>query len=196
MRQFAGYLVAAMVLVSVSGCSQRPEEEMESANEALNEARAAEADRYASEVYQEAVDAFESAKAEIQAQDEKFFMTRSYGEARNLLRTATATANRAAEESAAGREQARQEAETAIQQARTALDAAQASVKQAPRGKGSQADIDAMNAELAVLQTTLDEAQSAYEGGDYLTALTKAESVSSDASSIRQDIEQARKKAT
>lgn len=182
---------------SLSGCAQAPQQDIDSAKAVIEEARTAQADKYAPESFQQAEDALQSAMAEIEAQNGKFAMFRSYERATELLAQAKETGTKAKADGEAKRSEARQAAEALIKEAEIALDAAKTSLTTAPRGKGTRADIEAMKAEIETLSSTLTEAHQAFDSGDFLSAKAKADSVKAQAGQISSDIQQARaKKAT
>jgi len=185
----------AMIVVLVS-CARAPEKEVTEVMQALDQARVAEADLYASQTFQEAEDTLASAQAEIEVQSEKSIVSRSYDEAKQLLESAKQAAHRALYEASSGREQARLDAKAAIKDARAALESAGASVAKARPGKGTQADLEAIKVDLEALQTVLTEAESDFEAGNYIEAQNKAEVVLAEAGSIGQDMGNALKKAT
>lgn len=187
------YLLAVLILaLGLGACAQAPQQEIDGAKAALEAARALE--KYVPEVFKQASDALNTAMAEVEAQNGKFALMRSYDQAKQLLAQATESANKAKAAGEAKREEVKKAAEALIQEAQTALDAAKAAVETAPRGKGTEADIAAMKADLEAQATALTEAQSAFSSGDYLAAQSKADSVKTMATQISNDIAQAKTK--
>jgi hypothetical protein len=189
-----GLWLSAGALLMLSACAQPPQEAIDGANAALESARTAEAPEYAPEAWQLAQDANSSAMAEIQAQNEKFSMLRSYDTATQLLDKATQAANAAATEATTAREEAKRNAEALIEEAQVALDAAKAALESAPRGKGTQADIMAMQAEVEAMTASLAAAREAVASGKYRAAESGATSVRDQANAIAADISQAKGK--
>ena len=185
-------LVVIMLALQLGACAQAPQQEIDGAKAAIEAARSLE--KYAPEAFKQASDALNTAVAEVEAQNGKFALTRSYSQAKQLLAHATEAASKAKAAGEAKREEVKKTAEVVWQEAQTALDAAKAAVETAPRGKGTDADIAAMKADLDAQATALNEAQSAFRSGDYLTAQSKAESVKTMATQISNDIAQARAK--
>jgi hypothetical protein len=190
-------VVRGLVLVSalsLTACGGPPEEEIRSAEAAMSEARQAGADRYATEAYGKAESSLTQANAEVEAQKGRFVLMRSYGRAKQLLRQAAADAGTAKTEAAAGRVQARGEAEATIASARTALDAAIAAVAGAPAGKDSRGDLAIMKGDLEALKGILSEAEAAQGSEDYATALERAQKVRQEAEAISADVASALRK--
>lgn len=194
---FRQSVVRGLVLVSalsLAGCGGPPEEEVQAAQAALSGAKDAGADRYAPEAYGKAEESLAQANAEVEAQKGRFVLMRSYGRAKQLLRQAEADAGTAKSEAAAGRMQARGEAEATIAAARTALDAAVAALASAPAGKDSRGDLQILRGDLEALKGTLSEAEAAQGSEDYATALERAQKVRQEAEAISADIANALRK--
>jgi hypothetical protein len=190
-------VVRGLVLVSalsLAACGGPPQEEIQAAESALSEARAAGADRYAPEAYGKAEETLAQANAEVEVQKGKFVLMRSYGRGKQLLRQAAADAGTAKTEAAAGRVQARGEAEATIASARTALDAAIAAVASAPAGKDSRGDLQIMKGDLEALKGILSQAEAAQGSEDYATALERAGKVRQEAEAISADVASALRK--
>lgn len=190
-RFFKGLVLVAMV-AALAGCAKAPDAELQAAQSALDAAKAAGAETYAPESLSRAEDTLAQAQAEIDAQNDKFALFRSYQRATELLAQAKTEAEQAQADAEAGKEQARREAQGALEQARTALDSATAALETAPRGKGAGADIEAMRADLEALTQSLAEAEAAFAAEDYLNAKSKAEEVQQQAAAIEADIAQAK----
>ena len=136
-------LILALCLSLVAmglACANAPQASIDEAKNALEAAREAGAEEYAPEAWQGAQDALTSAMTEVEAQNERFALLRSYDAAEQLLEEAQQAANTAATEAAEARERARLEAEGLIQEAQTALTAATTAVDTAPKGKGTAAN--------------------------------------------------------
>src|SRR5262245_319134 len=167
----------ALVALTAAGCAKAPDQEIGAAQAALAQAKAAGGDTYAPEPYHKAEEVMAQAKAEVDAQNGKFALMRSYKNAKLLLGQVKAEADRAREEAATGRVQFQRAAQIAPDEARPRLDAATAAVANAPAGKDSRADIDAMKGDLEALKATLAEADAANTAQDFATAKQKAEQV-------------------
>lgn len=184
--------VAALVLLVIVGCAKAPQEAVDATKAELDKAAEAQADMWASSEYQAAKQAMDAAQAEIDAQNQKWL--KNYDKATELLNTAKTEATKAGEAAVANKEQTRKDAEAAIADADAALQTAGASLKAAPRTKDSKADLQLFEDDLKGLTTTLEEAKSAQGAGDYKKALEQATSVKDKASSINQQLEEAKAK--
>ncbi len=175
----------------LAGCAQAPTEQLTATEQAIQQARTMEAETYAANHYQEAFDAINAARAEITAQDEAWFFSRDYGKAVELLTQAEQAADTAETTAQTNKEQARMEAEAALAQAESALAAAEQALQNAPAGKGTRAEIEALRADLAAAVTSLTEARQSFESSHYFEANTRLSAVIAKAQSISSEVEQA-----
>jgi hypothetical protein len=191
-RNVIGGFSLLMALV-LTGCAKPPQEAIDTAQAAVENAKTVEAATYASESLAKAEASMQQAQAELTAQGEKMF--KSYDRAGELLAQAKADAEQAATDAATGKETARLAAAEAIAGATAALDSAGMALTTAPASKDRKADMEAMTADLETLRGLLNEAQSAYDAGDYKAAQERAQQVSTEAGSMSTDIGMAQQKA-
>jgi len=176
MTKFRGALIGLAVVAFAIGCAEPPQVEIDAAKAALEAARA-EASEYAPEALSAAEDAASQLDAELKVQEEKFALMRRYETAKQLAASATEAANSAAQQAAAEKQRLQTQANDLIASAHTLITETQALLEQAPKGKGTQADIAALTADLAAAGTALADAESSVAGGRYKDAVAKAESV-------------------
>jgi hypothetical protein len=194
MRQISVAL-AGGALLALAACAQPPQQAIDGANQALEKARTAGAEEYAPEAWQLAQDSLKSATTEVQAQNDKFALFRSYDQASQLLDKAVKAADAAASEAGSARDEAKKRAEVAIQEAQAAVQAAQEALTKAPKGKGTEADLMAMKGELETMTASLAKAQESFAAGKYLAVESSAHSVTEQANAIATDIAQAQSKS-
>lgn len=180
-----------VALVALWGCAKAPQEAIDAAKAAVDAARAAEADRYAPDEFRAAEDTLAAAMAEVEVQNGKFALTRSYGAAQKLLAAALAAANNAKEAAAANKVKMQGEAQQLLLDAQAALTASKDLLKKAPRGKETKAAIESMQGDLTSIETMLAEANTAMTSGDFKTALDKAKACVNNANAIAEEIKMA-----
>ena len=188
-RSWFGMAVLVMALVTVVACGKPPQQEIDAAKAALDAAKSAQADKWASTDYQTAESSLSAAQLEVDAQAQKWF--KNYDKAKELMNTAKADAEKAATAAVANKETAKNEATTAIADATTALEAAKTALAGAPKGKDTKADLELFKQDLEGLAATLTEAQTAMGTEDYMGAKDKANSIKEKATSISDQIAQA-----
>lgn len=178
----SGLLVLAVVF---AGCAKAPETEMTQAQAALDDARnTAQADKWAPAEFQEAKSALDAAKTEIEAQNQRFALTRSYDKAIEDLAKVSEAAQRAKQAAGANKEAARNEAGTMLQEATAAISAAREALSRAPVTKDTRADIQLFTADLDGLDQSLGEVQNMISSEDYKAASSKAAAITQQANDI------------
>jgi len=188
-------IVMPLILLGLAmamGCAKPPQPAIDEAKQALQAARDAGAADYAAASLREAENAVAAVDAELQAQQKKFALMRSYKQTAALAATAKQAADKAKADAETGKEQTRQAAEQLMGQAKTALDEASAALKEAPRGKGSEMDIQAMNNDLQAVATAISEGEAAHQAGRYLESKAKFEAALNQANNVKAMVEQAK----
>jgi hypothetical protein len=191
MKRASVSIVIAAALVLAAGCSKPPETEIQASRDALSAAREAQAAEYAPESLQSAEDALERLEAELKVQEERFALMRSYDTATSLANEAKTSAERAASDAASGKERMRVEVEQSLASARTTLDEVRALVANAPVGKGSTADIAALQSDLTGIEQQLTTAQSTFDSGNYIEARAQVQAAMQDVERVRSDVQAA-----
>jgi len=190
-RMILGLTAVVGVALLTAACAKEPTEAVTAAKAALDAAQAAGAADYAPASLGEAETAAQALQAELKAQADAFALTRSYKKAEELAADAKAKAEKAASDAAAGKEAAKAEATTLIANVKTTAEAVKQLLDKAPKGKGSAADIEAMKADLAGIEASVADMDTAFEGGAYKDAKVKAEAAMQGLDKIKSDIEAA-----
>lgn len=184
-------LVVLVAALSLTACAKPPAEAISAAEQAQQAAVAAGADEYSPEAMNAVTEAKAALDAEIAAQGEKMSLTRSYKRAEELVAAYKTAADQATTAAAAAKEQAKTEATTLITEGRMALDEATAMLASAPRGKGSRADLAAMQADLEAAGASLTEAETSLANGMFLDARSKATSAKEAIQRVKDAVTQA-----
>lgn len=187
-------ILAALALFLVAGCSKAPEAEMQNADTAMQSAVTAEAEQYAPQSYQIAMDTLNAAKAAKTEQDSKFALFRSYGKSKQMFIAAQALSEKATTDAQAEKERVRQEVMGMMTQVQAVIDSATVALAKAPRGKGSKADIELIKADLDAVNSGFAAAKADFDGGKFLAAKAKFEAVANKAQGIIAQIEAAKAK--
>ena len=177
--------------VATAGCSSPPQADIDAATAAIGEAASAGAGEYAADSLKSAEDARAALEAELKVQEEKFALFRSYTKTAELAAAAKAAGEKAGQDAMAGKEAAKNAASAVIEEAKTALTEAQALLEKAPRGKGTQADLEAMKADLTAAATSIGEAEASFAAERYLDARAKAEAAKTAATTVTTAVQQA-----
>ena len=184
-------VLVALALASVLGCSSAPEAEMQASDAAMQAAVAGQAEQYAPEAYQLAMDTLNAAKAAKAEQDGKFALFRRYGKSAELFVSAKSLMENATTAAAEEKERVRVEVAGLLTQADSLLAAATQAVDKAPRGKGNKAEIELMKNEVASVGTALAEARADFDRGQFLVAKTKVDAVNQRLNTIINEVQTA-----
>ena len=187
-------IITLLALPLLIGCSKAPETEMQNAQSAIQSAKTAEAEQYAPEAYQMAMDTLNAATTAKQEQDGKFSLFRSYGKSKEMFLSAQALADRAATAAAAEKARVKAEVTALMGDTQTILESAAKALASAPRGKGSKADIELLKNDLAAATTAFEQAKADMQAENYLAAKAKFETVKAKAEGVIGDIEKAKAK--
>jgi hypothetical protein len=191
-RIFLAMSVLGTILLT--GCQKAPTEQVGAAQKALEEARTAEADKYAADDFNQAQKSFSDATDEITTQDKASFLTRSYSKAGQLLKDAQDKAQSAQTAAKDNKEKVKRELETLTTETEAALQAAKAALLKAPRGKDTKAELDAMKADLDATTTALAEARDMSTKGDYMGAKVSLTRSKQKATEVSSEVELAMQK--
>ena len=172
-------------------CAEKPIQGTDSALQALQAAKQAGAEKYAPESLRVAEDEYQKAQEEIAAQDDTFVMTRNYDAANAILVKVVADAEKAKTEAIASKQMVKTEAEGAVVLAKTSLEEAKNQLAQAPTGKGTQADLQALRGDLQAAETTFAEIDAIMAMEDFIGVKAKAESVQTLAARVNEQVAQA-----
>lgn len=185
-----GTLVLALGTMLMA-CAEKPIQGTDSALQSLQAAKQAGAEKYAPESLRVAEDEYQKAQEEIAAQDDTFVMTRNYDAANAILAKVVADAEKAKTEAIASKHMVKTEAEGAVVLAKTSLEEAKNQLAQAPTGKGTQADLQALRGDLQAAETTFAEIDAIMAMEDFIGVKAKAESVQTLAARVNEQVAQA-----
>jgi hypothetical protein len=184
-------LSVAILALTAMGCAKPPEADLSAARQAIEAARSAEATEYAPESMQAAEDAMRAVEAELQVQEEKFALFRSYKDAKAKVADVQSAAQKAQTDAQAGKEAMRAQATEAIAAARTRIEETKTLLASAPTGKGTAADIAMLKNDLMSAETMLGEAEAALAAGKVKEALANTNAAMSGADQVKMAVEAA-----
>jgi cell division septum initiation protein DivIVA len=193
MKNFFKFFVLGVFVVSLfSSCAKQPTQAIDSAKAAIEAASKEGASVYAADELKKLNDDLQAAMDEVNTQSKKFF--KSFGTAKEMLAKVQTEADALKATIPAKKEAAKNAALQAQTEAQTALEEAKALLGKAPMGKGTKADIMAMKADLAGLETSFAEIQTAIGGEDFLGASAKAATIKEKATAISDQVKAAMEK--
>ncbi len=182
-------LLAAMLL---GGCSSPPDQEMQSAQDAVSQAREMGAEEYVPEQFRALADSLNAAMAEKQEQDEKFALFRSYGDAKMKFEKVQQMAGEVNKKADAQREMVKQEVMAMVDNVGQMVEQAKTALSKAPKGKDNKAELELIKNELNGLAASYEEARADIENGEFGSAKAKLDSVLEGTQRIIDEITAAR----
>ncbi len=190
MKKFSRFLVLGIFVVALfSNCAKQPTQAVDAAKAAIDAAAKEGAGVYAADDLKKLNDDLQAAMDEVNTQSKKFF--KKFGTAKEMLAKVQTDADALKATIPAKIEAAKSAALQAQTDARVALDESKALLEKAPMGKGTKADIMAMKADLAGLETSFAEVQTAIDGADYFGASAKAATIKEKATVISDQVKAA-----
>ncbi len=184
--------LSLIVLVGLlTSCSEAPQTLIDETKAAFDAANQAEVNRYLPELYNEAQSKMDSAMTEIESQNSKFSLMRSYSKATALLQSASETAGKSVEAVALRKREIQKETETLFQDLDKSMKESGILISKAPKGKEGRAALESIQNELKIVETVVNEAKSAQNGNDFLTARDKARAALDKVNSLNAELQTA-----
>ena len=180
------------VTIVFTACAKQPTQELNDAKAAIDAAIAEGGEKYANEEVKTLNDEITAAMDEIKTQDGKIL--KNYDKAKELLAKVKTGGETLKTEMPAKKEKAKNDAMAALDAAKAAVNDARTLLGKAPRGKGTMADIEALKADVAGLESSLTEVQTLMDGEDYFAAADKANGIKTKAEEVSSQISQALEK--
>lgn len=190
MKKFLLLALALTLTAGLTACSKPPAEEIAAVKTAVDAVVAEGAEKYAPEEYKALQDAMTAAMEEVKAQEGKMFGAK-YDNAKQLLAQVQTSAVTVKETAVAAREAMATEVVTVKEAAVAGVADLQALLAAAPVGKGSEADLEAIRADVAGLETSLQEVQPLIDAGDFAGAKEKADAIQAKVAEITAEIQSA-----
>lgn len=189
MKRIAYLMIALSLMVALSGCAKKPEQEIKEAREAVDAVVALGGERYAAEELRQLTDSLNAAMNEVNTQDAKFI--KNYDKAKEMLSKVNAGAEKLKAEIPVRKEKARNDALAALETAKASVGEAKALLSKAPGGKGSRADIEALRADVSGLEASLEDVNGLIAAEDYLSAIDKSNAINEKALEVKTQVTQA-----
>ncbi|MDD5722256.1 MAG: hypothetical protein PHY29_00805 [Syntrophales bacterium] len=193
MKNILKYMALIMVTGFLfAGCAQPPTEEINMAKASVEAVVAEGAQKFAGEEAKQLTDTLQAAQDEIAVQDGKIF--KNYGKAKELLAKATADSETLKVLVAEKKEEAKGNAVAAQDAAKASVEEAKVLLEQAPKGKGSEADIEALKSDLKGIEDSLAEIEKAFDSEDYSVAVEKSNAIKEKSDAISNQVKAAMEK--
>jgi len=193
--------VLVLLVLGLASCAKPPEAEMSAAQAAIEQAKSKEAAEYAATELKAAEDSLAASRSEVDRQNAKFALFRSYKVAKAKALAAQTAGNTAAEAAVKNKEIARQDAEKsladavqAIADVRALLDSPQG--KKLMRAKEARQAIEQIKTELDATEASLENIRMAQSQEKFKPAARMAKEAASKARSLGSEVQAAVDKMT
>jgi hypothetical protein len=173
-----------MVAMSLAACAAPPQQLMDQASQAREEAKAAGAEMYASQSMQTAEAAYAAAEEQIAAEGKKFAASRNYKMATDKFNEAIAAYNQAKTDAMAAKDTMKGEVETMAKLATAEVDDVEQMLAKTTASRPKM-DVTEWQNEVAKLRQALSDASQAQGQEDYPTAKQKLQSVMDRATELK-----------
>lgn len=195
MKRILGALLPVFgLIILLTGCSSAPTEEIKATTDALKSIEIPDVNTYAPESLMAAQDEMNKALAEVKTQGEKFTLTRDYKQSVAMLKSTNELVEKARDEAQANKAKAKTDAEAALAELPLIFQEASDLLAEAPKGKDTKADLEAMQNDLTMAKEAAAEANNAMLSEKYPDALAKASTAKQKSFSIIEQVKNARQK--
>lgn len=183
------YLALALAAgCGLAGCEGTPVEQADQARRGVEDARQAEADKYAAEEFAQLVDSLRVGLIELDRQQAQFGFWRTYKVARHALEWTTRRAAEVRRQAQENKESVGQVAADALQMATTDVEATASSVAKIPRRIEYLEEIHAFKNDLKSLRAALQEMSADLLMENFGQVQAKAKAVQGQAERLRREV--------
>ena len=179
--------IAVIALTSfLTGCSKIPQAEIDAANTAIEAAKTAGAELYVPQEFAAVQDSMMSVQEKIEGQKSKWFA--NFDEAKTQLSEITTLATKAAENAEVRKNEIKEEIQKTLAEVKTTLEENKKLLTEAPTGKEGKTALEAIRAEITLLESSVNEATALLEKGEFLPTLDKVKASKEKALSINNEL--------
>lgn len=187
-----GFVSLVFVVSTLAlGCAKPPTAEIDGIKNAFEAVQTPESKQWAGRSLVDAEAAMDKVAGELKVQEDKFSLFRKYDAVKVAIADAQKAIDAVAPAVSAARNAAKEEAAQTIAIARTALAKAKELLANAPTGKGTEADLEMLKADVEGVEQAVEETQKTFDAGLYLEVGPKAKAATVRAEEVSASIEQA-----
>jgi len=183
---FASIAMIGLTTLVFTSCSKVPQEEIDAATSAVEQAASAGANIYVHDDFVALEDSLNSVMVEIESQKSKFI--RNYGAAKESLTGETQFAMEVKQQAETRKEELKIEIQNTIAEVKFLIESNRQLILQAPRGKEGTTALTAIKSEIDAVEQSVTETNALLEMGEYLASLDKAKIAKEKAGSINAEL--------
>ncbi|MBW7848109.1 MAG: hypothetical protein H3C41_08525 [Bacteroidales bacterium] len=192
MKNFVKTVFAfAIAGVLFTSCAKAPEVEITNAKAAIEATKATEADRYVPAEFKALQDSLNVALLEVENQNAKFALFRSYKKAAATLNNVMTLSEQVKSNAATRKEEVKAEAQQSLAEVTTLVTEVKELLAKAPKGKEGREALEAIQGDVVLVESFLAEVSTLINNGDYLTANDKVKAAGEKANSLKAELEEA-----
>ncbi|GAB1419584.1 hypothetical protein MASR2M12_23490 [Bacteroidales bacterium] len=192
MKNFVKTVFAfAIAGVLFTSCAKAPEVEITNAKAAIEATKATEADRYVPAEFKALQDSLNVALLEVENQNAKFALFRSYKKAAATLNNVMTLSEQVKGNAATRKEEVKAEAQQSLAEVTTLVTEVKELLAKAPKGKEGREALEAIQGDVVLVESFLAEVSTLINNGDYLTANDKVKAAGEKANSLKAELEEA-----
>jgi hypothetical protein len=185
-RIFAGITILGLTTLLFTGCAKLPQTEIDAANTAVEQAKAAGAEVYVHDNYIALQDSLKGVMVKIESEKSKFI--KNYASSKEALAGVTQFAGEVKQQAETRIEELKVEIDKTIAEVKTLIEANRKLVLEAPKGKEGTSALVAIKGEIDAIETSINETITMIEDGDYLATHHKAMALKEKATSINTEL--------
>jgi hypothetical protein len=192
-KNFFYFFAIVSIALVMSSCGKVPQAEIDAANAAVADAKAAQAETYVPEEFTALQDSLRIALENIEVQKSKLF--KKFGVAKQQLIGVSALAVTVKQNSEAKKVAVQAEITTTLTEITTLQEENKKLLTKAPRGKEGAAALEAIKTDIAAIETSVTEANTMVASGDFMSALYKVKAAKEKATAINTELTSAIEKS-
>jgi hypothetical protein len=176
------------IMLIASGCGNVPQQEIDSANAAIEAAQAAGAEVYMAESFTALKDSMMVAMESVEEGKSKFI--KNYGEGKEKLATITAMANEVLVQTETRIGEIKTQIEQMVVEINTLVAENRQLVSEAPKGKEGTSALVAIKGEISVIEASVSEAGTMVENGDIMGSFEKLSATKEKAGALNTELKE------
>jgi chromosome segregation ATPase len=186
--KFYAMLLTAAITMILTGCAKYPENEVQTAQNAIEKAQSAGAEMYAKDQFSALQDSLDNALLVLEQEKSKWFS--NYTESLTQLTAINSMAETVVTNTELRKSEIREEIQNTLTQIQNLLAENNQLIVNAPKGKEGSEALTQIKEELSVVQTAVDEASKMLASGELVATQDKVNTAYQKASSINAELKE------
>lgn len=179
-----------ITLFMLSGCAKYPEAEVQKAEQAVEDTKSAECDRYLVEEFNALQDSLNFSIAELKVQKEKSVFKRNYSEGKEMLNIVIDKAETIKEKIGARKEEVKAETEQIVIDYRAAHEDVKELISKLTKAKNTKPIAERRQIELNAIELIFEDVSAFIKKEDFMSAKQTAESTYVRIQSLKEELKQ------